>query len=117
MLISREVCKMRHENGNCLPCGGFCLAVNPVICESVQNGYDMGMRDGITSTMYTKSMVIQKHGRWGKTYVASPSYYGLLNGWECSRCGFSFEDRSERVKAPEFVKYCPNCGARMDGET
>ena len=38
-------CPMRHENGNCLPCGGFCTAVNKPICEAMQNAYRMGQHD------------------------------------------------------------------------
>lgn len=38
----RKDCPMRHENGNCLPCGGFCTAVNDPICEALHNAY----RDG-----------------------------------------------------------------------
>lgn len=34
-------CPMRHENGNCLPMGGFCTA-NKDICEALRNAYDMG---------------------------------------------------------------------------
>ena len=37
-------CPMRHENGNCLPAGGFCTAVNAPICEALFNAYDMGQR-------------------------------------------------------------------------
>ncbi len=38
----RNNCPMRHDNGNCLPCGGFCTAVNDPICEAMQNAYLMG---------------------------------------------------------------------------
>lgn len=41
-----ENCKMRHENGNCLPAGGFCTA-NKNICEALQQAYDMGRRNTI----------------------------------------------------------------------
>lgn len=37
-------CLMRHKNGNCLPCGGFCTAVNDPICEALHNAYDAGCR-------------------------------------------------------------------------
>lgn len=38
----RKDCPMRHENGNCTPCGGFCTAVNDHICEGLHNAYDAG---------------------------------------------------------------------------
>ena len=34
-------CPMRHENGNCIPVGGFCTA-NKNICEALLNAYRMG---------------------------------------------------------------------------
>lgn len=44
------------------------------------------------------------HGRWEPF---GGRYYSRK---KCSRCGW---DGQEWVK---FYKYCPNCGARMDGE-
>jgi hypothetical protein len=41
----REDCKMRHENGNCLPCGGFCTAVSNEICCAMHNAYNHGFND------------------------------------------------------------------------
>lgn len=39
---NREKCPMRHENGNCLSCGGFCTAVNDEICNALHNAYYKG---------------------------------------------------------------------------
>jgi hypothetical protein len=41
----RVDCKMRHENGNCLPCGGFCTAVSNEICYALHNAYNRGFTD------------------------------------------------------------------------
>lgn len=100
-----QKCPMRHENGNCVPCGGFCLAVQPLICEALQNAFDMGMRDGISVTMRAKSLVVQKHGRW-------------LDG-RCTNCTFEAEEffDYEGRLIVYTTDYCPNCGAKMDGET
>ena len=38
----RKDCPMRHENGNCLPAGGFCTAVNNIICDALHNAHLMG---------------------------------------------------------------------------
>ena len=38
-------CPMRHENGNCLPAGGFCTAVHECICNSLHNAYSHGFSD------------------------------------------------------------------------
>ena len=42
---SRKDCPMRHENGNCLPCGGFCTAVNDEICDALHKAYNRGYID------------------------------------------------------------------------
>lgn len=47
MIAIRENCPMRHENGNCLPCGGFCTSVNDLICEALHKAYDSGYHNVI----------------------------------------------------------------------
>lgn len=49
------------------------------------------------------------HGRWGE-YETFPLTQSL-NGYPCSKCGTHFS--SSRIV---FMNYCPNCGAKMDGE-
>lgn len=48
------------------------------------------------------------HGRWGEyeSFPLTPS----LNGCPCSVCKNHFSPSSIIV-----MKYCPNCGAKMDG--
>ncbi len=48
-----------------------------------------------------------KHGRWSECYTDSRLYSGI-----CSVCGGA---AIRSVKANP-LDYCPNCGARMDGE-
>ena len=43
---NRKNCPLRHENGNCLPCGGFCTSVNDAICEAIHQAYQHGFNDG-----------------------------------------------------------------------
>lgn len=43
--LDRKDCPMRHANGNCLPCGGFCTAVSNEICSALRNAYDHGYAD------------------------------------------------------------------------
>lgn len=38
-------CPMRHENGNCLPTGGFCTDIDVPICKALLNAYTMGYAD------------------------------------------------------------------------
>ena len=50
-----------------------------------------------------------RHGRWGE-YESFP-FTPSLNGHPCSECGMRFS-----TSAIPVMKYCPNCGARMDKE-
>ena len=86
---NRSLCKLRHENGNCLCVGGFCTAVNDEICNAVRSAYDKGL---------TERQEV-RHGRWKDTEF----------GWLCSICG-------QVVGGYTRHNYCPNCGSRMDLE-
>lgn len=47
-----------------------------------------------------------KHGHWEESKCLDDCF------WVCSCCKFP----STAVAAPKLYKYCPNCGAKMDGE-
>ena len=47
-----------------------------------------------------------KHGRWKQCFE---DWRHQMEGDECSVCGFKIFGRSD-------FNYCPNCGAKMDGE-
>lgn len=55
------------------------------------------------------NVVEVRHGRWGE-YESFP-LTSSLNGHPCSECGMHFS-----TLAIPVMKYCPNCGARMDKE-
>lgn len=45
-MVERKFCPMRHsDNGNCLPAGGLCTAVDDKICAALHSAYNMGGRD------------------------------------------------------------------------
>ena len=46
------------------------------------------------------------HAKWEE---ASTFVHGF---WNCTACKFC----SSATAAPQLYRYCPNCGARMDGE-
>lgn len=48
----------------------------------------------------------QKHGRWIERSYAL---------WYCDKCGYEIENL-EYYPSTVGYNYCPNCGARMDGE-
>ena len=56
----------------------------------------------------TADVVEVRHGKWIK----------VMNHKECSRCGNNAPYK--KIKAgyhlQDLAKYCPNCGAKMDGE-
>ena len=54
------------------------------------------------------------HGRWVKmTGMMPPEYHGH---YECTECGWHMKGLRNSWTREEELSYCPNCGARMDGE-
>ena len=65
-------------------------------------------------TIQSNDLIKQKHGRWiDKTEViVKPTYPPLENARvDCSACGHIFWHTSALT-----YNYCPNCGAKMDGD-
>lgn len=56
----------------------------------------------------TADVVPVRHGRWIEHYK-SDAPPALKERWICSWCG--------NVQTYGATDYCPNCGARMDGES
>lgn len=52
-----------------------------------------------------------RHGRWEGTADGYADGELVYDMWACSECGFDADGAEEK---PEW-KYCPNCGAKMDG--
>lgn len=50
------------------------------------------------------------HGRWIHTKIEDDDWGGTFHSWKCSACGYSAGHN------PTGTNYCPNCGAKMDGE-
>jgi len=86
-----------------------CNAISKMIHEYRENGEDatadgmiLAMRYGI-KRLPTVDAVPVVHGRW----VIIPGSIWPIG--DCSVCG-------EQHIGTNSAKYCPNCGARMDGE-
>ena len=69
-------------------------------------GYHNGLNMGASMTINapTVDAVEVVRGRWIEIPSMAPEY-------ECSKCGQSYE-----WWEPSEAHYCPNCGAKMDGE-
>ena len=53
------------------------------------------------------------HGEWqgeGDGYADGALVYDV---WDCSECGYCIDDGTDNPDC--LPKYCPNCGAKMDG--
>lgn len=62
----------------------------------------------------TVDAVPVKHGRWVKmTGMMPPECRGH---YECSECRWHIRGPRDSCRKEEEQSYCPNCGAKMDGE-
>ena len=70
--------------------------------EAYKRGYEAGKSDAVEVV----------HGEW--TIIEDD--YSFLTTLRCSVCGeeYCFEEYDEDL--PPHYRYCPNCGAKMDGE-
>ena len=59
----RRFCPMRHENGNCMPAGGFCTAVNDPICEALHNAFNHGKQSEIEENMLDAAKMTAKYAQ------------------------------------------------------
>ena len=68
---------------------------------SIRKAFEKGFRIGVQKGSVDAEPV--KHGHWRT--VTLPSY--MFEGYRCSECAELVYGRT---------KYCPQCGAKMDGE-
>ncbi len=81
--------------------------------------------DAVTTIGYESKKQEVAHGEWiidgMNEYELSYGCIGYEPIYRCSKCGLTTESylRTEKPIMPEdadFPNYCPNCGAKMDGE-
>lgn len=66
--------------------------------------YEKGYLDGKADAVV--------HGRWvGTQYDGYADGCPVYDLWECSECREEYESEGD----PPNYRYCPNCGAKMDG--
>lgn len=80
---------------------GFYISPGNDIKGTAQKAADYLIANGVT---------VQKHGRWIECEDSLMDVY-----YECSVCGEAFF-LDEGTPDENCYKFCPNCGAKMDGE-
>ena len=70
------------------------------------NCYDAMMVD----ILIANGVTVQKHGRWLGTHD------GWYYSYSCSECGAEALTKEETMHDQVCSAFCPNCGAKMDGE-
>lgn len=95
-------------------------AFNDAIREAVRkypntfyNGLEVARQ--IAHDMDAADVVPVRHGRWIET--TQPMGWDDVTCAECSECGEDFVlDEWGMDDMNNLMHYCPNCGAKMDGE-
>lgn len=87
-ILRNEACQRLHEAGGC------------DAVEEWAKGYDDGIAEAIRiiNEMPVADVAPVVHGRWNWT--------GSVVWWKCSVC---------ECEGYENFKFCPHCGAKMDG--
>ncbi len=69
----------------------------------------------ISSAAYTPAADVAPvvHGQWDAEGDGYADGEIVLDVWYCSKCGYCIDDGTDNPDC--LPKYCPNCGARMDG--
>lgn len=65
---------------------------------------------GSKHNCHSANVVEVRHGEWIEDYN-----YGWWH-YNCSLCDYGYSHRHSVDKDKQY-KYCPNCGAKMEGET
>lgn len=81
--------------------GDYFLEIHSNYIDDYAKGFQAGLN--VVSNAPTIDAVPVKHGKW----TPIVNVYGRLEGWLHIECG---------RQTNEISNYCPNCGAKMDGE-
>ena len=62
----------------------------------------------------TADVVEVRHGQWDGEGDGYADGEIVIDVWYCSECGYCIDDGTDDPNI--LPNYCPNCGAKMDGE-
>lgn len=82
-------------------------AVDALLTEMCMTGYQ-SRAINVIRMIEKEDVAPVVHAQWGEyeVFPLAPS----MNGYPCGNCGMHFSASSVPI-----LKYCPNCGAKMDG--
>lgn len=87
---------------------------NITVCMDIQMGYESSAR--IIEHIPAVDAEPVRHGKW---IWNENGMDWNIGAWVCSECGMRNENIHSDMKLNPYIwagtKYCPNCGARMDG--
>lgn len=100
---------IEHLEDNVRECG------NPdVATEPITYGCSLGLKGALSyaRTLPTADVVEVRHGTWEDRPNPQWKAYDIRH---CSKCGWNIPKNNLRKKDLNW-NYCPECGARMDGD-
>lgn len=101
--ISREAAVKYIKSEQCRTCSDIGLCGNCAVLVAVK----------LLAKVPAADVAEVVHGQWegeGDGYADGEI---VLDVWHCSQCGYCIDDGTDNPDC--LPKYCPNCGAKMDG--
>ena len=101
--ISREAALKYIKSEQCRTCSDIGLCGNCAVLVAVK----------LLAKVPAADVAEVVHGQWegeGDGYADGEI---VLDVWHCSQCGYCIDDGTDNPDC--LPKYCPNCGAKMDG--
>lgn len=81
--------------------------------REIRDKFERLIKEVKTDEEATEDVVAVVHAEWvGTEYDGYADGYPVYDKWECSHCHEEFSSEGE----PPQYNYCPECGAKMDGE-